>query len=1019
MPFRDRLRSAHRRPWLGGGLALALVAATALAVAVMSGGDDPATKAPTQGPVTMVGAFDSSDLATEGWQASVDGGSAATLTDKRPYSGRSALVLDTRDSSGSGDVRISRSRLPVAAGQTYHVAAFAQPVAGQQRLVLAFEEASGRRIAQVSAATGTSSAWSRVTAQAAAPAEAVTATVLIIADDRTSAVKWDEVRLLSTDVPGSGFEGNRGNAVDDWTVRSMQGDRVRLSPDAHTGTAAIEISGRNSQESAATSARVPVFPDVTHNFSAWVRPVRGVSRLNIDWFDTQGRLVRSSPHNVSAPTGEWSRASFDASAPGTATSATMTVAPFGDEPSVSRWDDFTITPVKPRTPPNLRTKTVAQLDGFLTTTTSDVITVTGRPQLVTVVSGEPATFQVADLQSGALLHRTELPGLTNGWALTKGRTADGRGVTVYVGGGNGHVWRYDALSRSMNDLGRATPDATLVWDLDTDDDGVVWGASYPRAELWSFDPATAKFTLRGRVDPSAAYARGLAVDDKHIFVGTGPSRPHIVMLPRTGTGPPVSIQPPTSIAKGFVKQLDRRGRFLFARFTGDVYGLYDLTTKAWVTLDGPADVSRAQVPSAAPPGESFYYVRDQRIWKVAGSGPASRKVTAIATTSLPPGRNSLVVGTTIGGVPGAWLITHDGGLRAGAVNLSALRAPGPGKPLPAALHQNFQLGFKPSALHIKSLAAGSDGLLYVGGFGGPSFVAFRPDGEVALRYPSTDDQSPRVFGEIEGMIANGSQLYLGSYTGARILKYDTAGPWVPDTNPVQIGSLGPSFRQDRPQAWAVDGARTYFGTVPSYGTLGGAFGWIDGPDSTPVSMRSPVPNESVVSIAGRDGIAFVGTSRWGGLGTTPTADNATVFAYDTRSRRVLWQTHPVERAQSISALTITSSGRLWGVSGGTLFELDRATGTRIRQLHLTTDVQPDTVTWSVAQVVEVDGLLYVASRGSLHLVDPGSLTVTTVQAKGVAPNKVTVLGDALYYPLGSALVRAAPQASGRGSASGQ
>ena len=268
------------------------------------------------------------------------------------------------------------------------------------------------------------------------------------------------------------------------------------------------------------------------------------------------------------------------------------------------------------------------------------------------------------------------------------------------------------------------------------------------------------------------------------------------------------------------------------------------------------------------------------------------------------------------------------------------------------------------------------------------------------------------------MVANGSQLYLGSYTGARILRYDTTKHWSTETNPVQLGSLGPSFRQDRPQAWAVDGDRTYFGTVPTYGELGGAFGWIDGPDSTPQSLRSPVANESVVSIAGRDGVAYVGTSRWGGLGSEPTSDNATAFAYDTRSKRVLWRTHPVEGAQSISSLAVTASGRLWGISGGTLFELDRDSGERIRQFHLTTDAQVDTATWSVAQLMEVDGLLYVASRGAIQAVDPDSFTVTTVQSKGVAPNKMTALDGALYYPLGTTIVRATPRAAGLDTATG-
>ncbi len=203
----------------------------------------------------------------------------------------------------------------------------------------------------------------------------------------------------------------------------------------------------------------------------------------------------------------------------------------------------------------------------------------------------------------------------------------------------------------------------------------------------------------------------------------------------------------------------------------------------------------------------------------------------------------------------------------------------------------------------------------------------------------------------------------------------------PGTNPFQIGSLGPSFRQDRPQAWAVDGARTYFGTVPTYGTLGGALGWIDSPTSTPVSLRSPVPKESVVSIDGAGGVAFVGTSRWGGLGLDPrrgTGDRIRVRHHGAKGdlecpprsgRPIDWLSFSSARPASCGACQV-----------GRFFSLDPATGSLIRQLHLTTEAQPDTVTWSVAQLVEVDGLLLVASRGSLQAVDTDALTVTTIQA---------------------------------------
>lgn len=961
------------------------------------------------GPLTLVGSFDGSTLAADGWRVTGGRASAATVGGDHAYSGRGGLLLDTR-SSGAG-ATVSRAGLPVTGGLRYDVAAFARPVTGRQSLVVVFEDVAGKPVARAATPTRTSGVWSRVSTHVLVPKSATHATAMVEAEDASSAVAWDEIRLLSSTVPNGDFEAAGGSsAPPGWTVRADSREDARTVSTSHSGQRGVEISGAASS---ATSSRIPVFPDVSHRFAGWVQQISGQARARVDWYDADGAVVRSTSRVFSAPHGEWSRFAIDASAPDAATSATLSLTGTGTSRPVGRWDDVTVLPATPPRPTSYTTETVAALDGFLTTTTSDVVDVDGRPQLMTVVSGEPATFQVVDVQTGALIHRSDLAGLTNGWALT----TSSDGSSAYVGGGDGHVLRYDTLNRKMSDLGRATPDATLIWDLQTDADGIVWGASYPRAELWSLDPATGRFSLRSRVGPATGYARGLAADDQHVFVGTGPTRPHIVMLPLAGGGPAEVIAPPSQIKTGFVKQLDRRGRFLFAWFTGDVYGMYDLTTRTWTNLGGPSAAWRRQVPSAAPAGASFYYVSDGRIWKVAGSGSGSTTATPVASTTLPRPRNSLVVATTIGGERGAWLITHDGGRRVSATKLSALGKTSPATAVPLAPHQDFNLRLEPSALHIKSLAAGNDGLIYVGGFGGPSFAAFSPDGKARLRYPSIADQSSRLFGELEGMIASGDLLYLGSYTGARLLRYDTSSPWAPSTNPLQVGSLGPSFHQDRPQAWAVDGSRTYFGTVPTYGVLGGAFGWIDGATSTPVSVRSPLADESVVSIAGRDGVAFVGTSRWGGLGSTPTAGNASVFAYDTTSKKVVWRSHPVAGAQAVGALVMTKGGQLWGVSGGTLFQLDTRTGERIRQLRLSTAPQPDTVTWSAAQVMERHGLLYVAARGSVVAVDPGSLAVTMVQNSGVSPNKLAVLDDAVYFPVGSMLKRALVQ-PGAGGVSG-
>ena len=476
------------------------------------------------------------------------------------------------------------------------------------------------------------------------------------------------------------------------------------------------------------------------------------------------------------------------------------------------------------------------------------------------------------------------------------------------------------------------------------------------------------------------------------------------MIPLDGSGPRSVILPPVPVAQGFVSELAVQADLVAARFPGDRYGLFDQRTNAWREGADPSDAVNGQFPSVSLSDRPFLYLSKGRIWKAAAAGSTGPATEPAASTDLDPSLRSLVVSTTIGGVAGEWLLTHDGETTVRGTNLSSVVTGGDALP-PASTTLTFPLGLESAALRVKSLAAGADGLVYVGGFGGPSLAAFSPDGTPQTRYPRPGDSSRGAIGEIEGMIASGRYQYLGSYTGARILRYDVSRAWDDESNPEQIASLG-SIQQDRPVAWATSGDRTYFGTVPKYGLLGGALGWMDGDADTATIVRTPMAHQSIVSLAAQGHVLFAGTSRWGGLAATPKVDSAVLFAYDTDGKKVLWTMSPADRPQAISSVLLSESRQLWAVSGSRLLQIDPSTGETIRDMLLWPREATDGPTYSSTQMVELHGRIYVAGFGGVYEVDPATLRVAAVQRSGVTPNKVIQMRGDLYYPMSSELVKA-------------
>lgn len=631
------------------------------------------------------------------------------------------------------------------------------------------------------------------------------------------------------------------------------------------------------------------------------------------------------------------------------------------------------------------------LDSEARTKTSAALVVDGRPKLAAVVSGGPAELQVLDVETGEVDSAVGLPGMVSGEAIAVG--GDGH---IYVGGDSGHVFRYSPGSAAADDLGAATPGTTNIFDMSVAPDGSVWGGSYPTGELLHLDPASGRIDNLGQVRPGATYARSVTVDGRYAYVAVGATRPEIIRVDVRDPASKTRIALPEPLTAGIISEVRVLGNFLAVRLpsgstaNGTTHPaqrrLYDLRRGSW---DVPANVT-GQSPSPVDSRGEFHYVADGQLWGVSATTGTKR---AMASVGAAVGRDRHIVQGGFGDDTADWMLTFvPQSQEIKAVNLTTFDQ----RTLPARL--------QPVPMAIKSLSAGDDGRVFVGGFGGASLAIVNLRTGATTHLPRRPiPPGPGTIGEIEGTIAHGRYQYLGSYTGGKIFRYDRSRPWVDGTNPQLIASLGSSHGQDRPVAWATAGPRTLFGTIPTYGEVGGGLGVIHSDQADPTFVRNVVPEQSVVALTAVGDVAYGGTSRWGGLGAPTSTGDAKVFAYDTRLGRKLWEVAPEPGAQSIGSIVADDSGRLWVAGSGTLYQVDRRTGATLRKVTVHPPSLAARPTYASSALVVHEGAIYFQSGDKIHAVDPDTLDVTTVVPSGVTAPRLALVDQQLVYPAGTRL----------------
>jgi len=203
---------------------------------------------------------------------------------------------------------------------------------------------------------------------------------------------------------------------------------------------------------------------------------------------------------------------------------------------------------------------------------------------------------------------------------------------------------------------------------------------------------------------------------------------------------------------------------------------------------------------------------------------------------------------------------------------------------------------------VHSILADREGTVYCSSVLGMCLSRVEPETGKAEILGLASDGSGEIYGSVQ---AGEGRIYSIAYTHALLAVYDPEKQWKPgrdkSSNPRNLGPLGED--QYRPVTGILRGPldRLYAGTMPAYGSRGGALTVIDPETDTWKVYRNLVPDHSVTGLALGAEFVYVGTSVEADGYIAPAAGDACFLIFCPREERVLLS-RAIEGAHAVTAM---------------------------------------------------------------------------------------------------------------------
>ncbi len=515
---------------------------------------------------------------------------------------------------------------------------------------------------------------------------------------------------------------------------------------------------------------------------------------------------------------------------------------------------------------------------------------TGKKYLYTVVRGEPAHLLCYDLSDNSLVTNLPIEGASGAWDIKFSSTG-----ILYIACAGGSLYAHTPKTTTITNHGQVLGTESTLWVLAADDFGNIYGGTYPGGKIFKFNPSSGYSDYgNGPLVAGENYVRSLVYHKKSnkFYAGIG-SHAHLIEY-NPVTNVKRSILPPkfsneTFVGNlGLVNDLPGGDRLLVSvGLTVLVYNIDTDTFEKELPLFTTKDIQKSAF------NNEIYYTRGSTLYghDITGTRTAAISIVSASGNSLTYGifSDGTVYTLTTQGEVVSYNSSHC------IKSLTTLTIPA----------QSIKLNF---------VHKGPDQRIWTGGYLTGSNAAFNPVNNTSVVYEGLN--------QTESVAVLGSKIYFGTYTGAVFHVYDTNQPWEIGTNPKKIGQ---AKGQDRPFGGIgiQEKNKVFFGTVPDYGKNGGELVEFDASNNDKLTNYGQVvANQSVITLAYKNGKLFGGTSIWGGLGSNPTEIEAKLFVWDVDGKTKLHEFVPVAGAKAVTCLINGIDGNIWGIAAGYLFKIN-------------------------------------------------------------------------------------------------
>lgn len=593
----------------------------------------------------------------------------------------------------------------------------------------------------------------------------------------------------------------------------------------------------------------------------------------------------------------------------------------------------------------------------------------GQLYVFTVVRGSPA--YMVGFKVGDKTPEFSFPLHNNGGSWDMTTASDG---SIYMTGDRS-IFRYVIGDTSVTDLGVVLPEEKSVWALASGKSAELFGGTFPGGKIFRYSISEG-FTDygNGSLVKDEQYVRSLAFQQKTglLYAGIG-SRAHLIEYD-SAKGTKNNLLPSPFSEYQFVYDLkiieDVDGKdYLFAWLKGagksPLTLVFDLTTKQLVK-ELRSDIKIKSIVKGIKDTQ-IYYTANKELYSIDLLNKSSKPILLSSqfgdsySMMWDTDSATLISFKDSGNLVKFNLLTN---------NLLEIGLLLPKQPMP-----------------IHTLLAAPDGRIWSSGFLSGGNSAYDPGTDSSIEY--------RGLSQAEGMLASNSNIFFGLYTGANFYKYNITKPWsLTKKSPEFIGNVE---GQDRPFGAAESkvNKKVFFGTVPSYGKLGGDLVEFDDQGNAMQTYRNIVPQQSIVSLMEYKGLLIGGTSTSGGLGIEPAEKEAKLFFWDVKKKQIVFQFIPVKGARSVTGLSLDNMGNVWGMADGTLFVFDPVKKKVIKKRIIHSVASSGQIWRNGSFAFHPSGDVYGTSFNGFFKVNPKTLQIDVIKEGGLS--LVMDVSNNLYF----------------------